>query len=417
MKGKLMRIMDFVLLVCFIILVFPPVEWIGEPTVLYLICVALWMVSSMVYFPGFYLHIKLHRLFALVFYLATSLVPYMLGATTVAHRYMATPIIPLGFFIYEYYKESGRLESLQRIIEVALCFAILTGIITYYNLLDNSWVSRTIKSSGEYSESLGKRGIGGYSYIYFLVTASVILLHGTIHSRRLGARIIYASLFVLSVFIALKANYLTALAIELISMTVYFLAVNLKKGKRKALKVIVAFSVIWLVIVFSDKILELLGGVLPARVGRVLNNSLHTNVVQSICNEFIQDRLPTLMSSIEAFIESPIFGLIASNADLSGDFLTGFGQHSYVLDTFALYGFLLGMLNIYVLLLAFRKTKCTRENLPLMWSAFIAMVIMAIANNMTDSIALSFGILFPCIVEEVNVKSASMDCALAGSVK
>lgn len=398
-------IMDLALMIYFIELVFPQATVIGNSTLIKLACFALWMMLSIGNRSSFYTHIKSYRLAALVFYVATAFLPYIFGASTIAHRYMSTPLIPLGFLVYEYYKETNRLESLRKMIMAALCFAIVTGLVTYTNLIIKPWISRSIKSSGEHSEGLASLGIGGYSYIYFLITASVVLLYGAMKSKAIWEKMIYGSLFVISILIALKANYMTALMSAMISITIYFIASNLISGRRSILRVVLVLVLVWGVLIFSDEILGMLESVLPKRVSMVFYDSQHANVLQSIWNEFLNDRWPTLVSSINAFKDNPIFGMITSGADLTGDSLFGFGQHSYVLDTFALYGVVLGVLSIYVLLLPFKVCKCDKA---LKWAVFSATAIVSVTNNLTDSIALAFGIIYPYVAENIGIANGGM---------
>ena len=110
-----------------------------------------------------------------------------------------------------------------------------------------------------------------------------------------------------------------------------------------------------------------------------------------------------MLTSLENFIKHPFFGVISSDeitTNQSG-FLEGFGQHSYILDTFTLYGFVIGIINIIIILKPFKDQYGNRVKYgrPLNNAMLVCVIGIYLFNNATISTALAFGIFFPLLRE------------------
>ena len=105
------------------------------------------------------------------------------------------------------------------------------------------------------------------------------------------------------------------------------------------------------------------------------------------------------MNSIEALFAHPFFGLIGSSAlGTSGEYLTGFGQHSYIFDTFALYGIVIGIINFFAILKPFKKDgRFLKHNASLSIAMAIFTVSIYLFNNATASIGIVICIIYPWV--------------------
>ena len=150
-----------------------------------------------------------------------------------------------------------------------------------------------------------------------------------------------------------------------------------------------------------DAILRSIASFLPERISRVLITD-DAGAIESIVDEFFADRFPTIKESIDAFFAHPLLGLIGSGGiGFSENYLTGFGQHSYVFDTFALYGFVIGIINIFAILKPFKRNgRWVKTNLALTIAMSIFTMLIYIVNNATASIALAICIIYPFIRDE-----------------
>jgi len=118
-----------------------------------------------------------------------------------------------------------------------------------------------------------------------------------------------------------------------------------------------------------------------------------------VCSEA---RLNVYQESISIFINNPIFGIIfyplAVNA--SGE-LIAFGQHSQILDTLALFGILIGLLQLYIYVkpLKDRITVGLKKYDIFAITIMISFLIVSVFNNVTPSIGFAVLFIYPTISE------------------
>lgn len=395
-------IMDVLLLILFLELVFPPITQFANSSVVMLGCTFLWIAFSFLTDRKFYLNSNIHRFYLFFLYALMIILPYLFGYPVIGNRYSSMAIVIFGNVIYEFYKEHGRIENLKRVVFVVALFALITLGITYINLLINPYISRSIKSDGEYSASLAARGIGGYQFIYFVSAAAIPAFFVVLKAKKKIYRIISLALYILSVLLIVKSNYLTALLLT-IGCSVILLIAHLWSGKKAIHKFLLCiFGIVCIVCLINiDAILRSIAGFLPERISRVLITD-DAGAIESIVDEFFADRFPTIKESIDAFFAHPLFGLIGSGGiGSSENYLTGFGQHSYVFDTFALYGFVIGIINIFAILKPFKSNgHWIKTNLALTIAMSIFTVLIYLVNNATASIALAICIIYPLIRDE-----------------
>lgn len=399
-KRKIPILLDAVLLVLFTSLVFPPITVFINATVINLLCLILWFLLSFLVNSEFYLKANYHRFYLFIFFILTVLLPYVFGNGVIGNRYLSTALVPFGVIIYEFYKENSIYQRLKNILLATAVFAIVTGIITYVNLLIDPYVSRSIKNgSDEYSAGLAARGIGGYHFIYFVAIVSIPILYVFIKSRKILTKVVSILLYVFCLLIVIKANYLTAFII-IISCSIILIAINFSRGKPPFSQIaLFSFLIIGFICVINiDLILKSMGNILPPRIAKVILND-DINVFQSIRDEFVSGRLPTIVNSLSTAFKRPVLGLISSQITTShAGYLEGFGQHSYVFDTFALYGIILGIVNFYVILRPFKcNGKFVRNSMPLSITMAICVITLYCVNNATNSIGLVSGVVFPLV--------------------
>lgn len=119
-------------------------------------------------------------------------------------------------------------------------------------------------------------------------------------------------------------------------------------------------------------------------------------------------RFDTFEKSINVFLKNPLFGIIVNPLDtnIQGEVI-GFGQHSQILDTFALFGAVIGFLQIYVyfspLLQRIKIGRHFYNNMTL--TTVIILIVVSTFNNVTPSIGLAAFFIFPTINEYLNQKN------------
>jgi hypothetical protein len=295
---------------------------------------------------------------------------------------------------------------MKNILTIVGILSAITLLITYKALLENPYISRSIKSSGEYSTSLARQGIGGYTFIYFMTIISVLILYYFIEAEKPWKKMGAAVCYVISVLFTIKSNYMTAFLIVIIgACLLVFLKLSLK-GRKGIIAGVLVVLFIALLGFNLDKILSMIGPILPKRISSVLLVDDGISVTESIINEFLGDRWPTMLRSIEAFKEHPILGLLGSGQlQVSNGSLYGFGQHSYILDTFALYGIVGGTLNLLALAAPFINRYRIKRDISLDITMFVVMLLLYLVNNASESIALAVTIIYPFIRDITVIKN------------
>lgn len=392
-------ILDFFLLVIFLELVFPPITVFVNSYVVTLACIIFWFIFSFFIDRKFYLDSNIHRFYLFILILFMIAVPYLFGKAVIGNRYSSMILVVCGNIIYEFYKEHGRLENLKRIILFSCFFALITLIITYFNLLINPYVSRSIKSEGDYSKSLAAQGIGGYHFIYFVAAASIPILFLALRVELFRYKLIYIITYILMLLLVVRSNYLTAFLLMIIcSIILFIFYFGHQRGFVYKISLCVFGIILMIGAINLDEILLAIADILPERISRILISD-DMNTFDSIFREFTLDRFPTIMNSIEALFAHPFFGLIGSSAlGTSGEYLTGFGQHSYIFDTFALYGIVIGIINFFAILKPFKKDgRFLKHNASLSIAMAIFTVSIYLFNNATASIGIVICIIYPWV--------------------
>ena len=265
----------------------------------------------------------------LMFFLGYSvIIPYALGNTIIANRYLGILIFLTAPCIYMYYEQSGQLNRLKQISRVVCIAAMITLVTTSVELLTNPYIARSIKTSGEITTSLKISGIGGYEFVYFCMLVGVALFHCFWQEKKpeylVGTIVLFGFL--------LLSNYMTA-----VFLLAFGCMICLLSGKDVKQRIMAIF-IIFLLIFFSHLILDNIGGMIErfsptGRIARFINSS-NDGVLGSMTSEFVYDRLPTIQASLDTISKHFELGVIFSdNAQVSM-----LGQHSFVLDSLAVFG-------------------------------------------------------------------------------
>lgn len=390
--------MGAVLTLYFAELVFPPITVFANSGRICIICFFLWFILSILQDRSFYRYVTPKTLIPLVFYFATAFLPNLFGSSVIGNRYMGLALVPLGYLIYSFYETHGHRKILETILKIVLLLSTVTLLLTISALIVNPYVSRSIKSSGEVSRSLAEKGIGGYSFIYFIAIVTIALIHIAIVEKRKWKKASFTVLSLLCVYLILKSSYMTALLVLLAELLVY-LFIKAKRESRHNGLILLAFILgigiaVYLVIAFEDKIMSMF----PPRIVQIFATG-NSNALASIWAEFMVDRFPEIQESIEPFMKYPIAGIVGQGTlSYESGFLIGFGQHSYIFDTFALYGLFIGICAVYSCTVPFHASeRHAGDYRELTWAVFAGAFIIYLLNNATESIGLAVGIIYPFI--------------------
>lgn len=395
-------VLNLLLFVYFLELVFPPITTIGNSTLICALCLAFWLIISFMSNPDFYLESNIHTSYLLIFLVATIIVPYAFGIGTIGNRYLSLALLPVGPVIFKYYKHHQKLRELKLIILGLIPFAGTTFFVTLIRLIEDPYISRSIKSWGEYSAGLAREGIGGYSFIYFTVGISVLLLYIFLKTNNKLIKTLSIIGFALGLFFLLKSNYVTALFVALLASAVLIIMHYADNDTGNMPALILSVIGVFLIIANLNVIIDTFSEYIPARIAEVLVAGDDKSIFQSVTDEFLSDRWPVMLTSVEGFLKNPVLGWVgAQNISVANSFTSGFGQHSHILDTFSLLGIIFGIVNIFVILRPFKDDNGVwiQHNKPLNISMLICIIGIYLFNNATSAVALVFTIIFPLVRE------------------
>ena len=116
----------------------------------------------------------------------------------------------------------------------------------------------------------------------------------------------------------------------------------------------------------------------------------------------VDARSETYLDSLKLVYEHPLFGIVLSPLHRVGTGVTGFGQHSQIIDTFALFGLPVGLLQLYLLyspLVKFINFRDRTSSISLV--IFLVMLILSTFNNLTPSIGFAVYFLYPVLHDEI----------------
>jgi hypothetical protein len=365
--------------------------------------VLLWIFSTIIVKPSFFMNLNIHSFLIFVFIFYTVITPYLFGNGTIGNRYLDYGVTLIFYLIYLYNEKFGFINSSKAIIRWSLPFLVYTCVVTLTRLFSNPYLARSIKSDGAYTNMLRIQGIGGYELIYFLVFICIILFFQIINRKELGLKNNLILLFLIVLLIlfcmtVIYSNYLTALLMLLVSFTV----ILYDKTKNLLFRIyIVSTSVILLI--FSKSLFELITDWLIIFLGEGATVNKLITLQSDIGGNtgggsILLERTTRLEQSWDAFAQSPIFGIITDSIYSNGGFLVGFGQHSQIVDTFALFGLVIGLINIYIILHPFllrmkRKNVLSGLNVAIL----ISVIILYSMNNVTNSIGFAIFFIYPVL--------------------
>jgi len=382
--------------------IFPQMRIIPGYTVLMVLAMFLWVVFAAFAHPKFFTQLNIHKFFIFFFILYSVIVPYLFGNSTIGNRYLEQSMILIFYLIYKYNDTYGFNNSSKAIVKWSLPFVVFTSVVTLKGLINMPYLARSIKSSGEETMLLRSQGIGGYELIYFLVFINIILFFIIFNRKKFKLnfrnKIIVCILFILFNITVLYSNYFTALLMTIISFIIIMITKN-----RGVLGKIFLGVIGFLFLIFSKNIFVYITNLLIAMLGngRTVERliDLQLNIMNYGGGESIfLERMPTIKLSWDAFLHNPILGMVTKPITNDGSFLIGFGQHSYFIDTLALYGVFIGLINIFIILfpffIAFKKNKTLYS---LNKAMMISTVILLFMNNATTSIGFVVYFVYPVI--------------------
>jgi hypothetical protein len=326
-----------------------------------------------------------------------------MGNSSIGNRYLDTGIMFVLYLVYRLSNKLGYIEKSKNVIIWITPFAVITSFMTLKGLLNSPYLSRSIKTQGEHTMQLRSQGIGGYEFIYFLVFVCILLFYILLNHKEVELnkkqRLLLFSILILFLLTILYSNYLTALLMIAVSFSII-----LVMRIRNAIWKLLFLPIIFLMAVYSKSIFLVITDFVIQIVGSGATVEKLLILQQSIIGYNMQysvfvPRVSTLESSFEAFLSNPLTGIIIESPWTKQGTAMGFGQHSYFIDTFALFGIIIGVINLILVLQPFIKRMKFKKLIGLNFGFLVSVLILFVMNNVTVSIGYVVFFVYPVIYD------------------
>ena len=350
-----------------------------------------------------YNRLRKMNIFCLLYCLYLPVISYLAGKATIGNRYMGLIFLPLGGILFDIYYKNGILSVLKKMVLFLMPVVLYVYVQTWRALGKNSYAVRAIKTYDEYSVTMRKMGVGGYEFIYFLAILAIVIWGCVLLKKGLEKKCLYLVAFFICVLLILRSNYLTALIIVVMAVTISVILLLIQKNKIWGG---ILFFVVGICMILHKAIINTLVDFLTKYVittgknyDRLLN--LRENGLASFIDILESEgRAELYGESVESIRNNTFLGLVF---DENGS-IEKISQHSFLLDTFALFGVIIGIAICVIILSNFRKKFFEKEAVVITIPMLIGTAIVLVGNNLTASIAIAITIIYPCVVHDLERK-------------
>jgi len=326
-----------------------------------------------------------------------------MGNDVIGNRYFILAQIPLFYLAYQKNKLYNKQKTNYLIILCVMPFIIITSFITLNAYALDPFISRKIKKT-ELGFEFMSSGIGGYEFVYFLVICATILLYVVFNKElQFTKRQKTFGLFLLLLISTniIMSNYSIALYLLLLSFIVRVFIKSINKKSTLVFAIFAFFLLFISIQIFAATVLNWLIDLSGDSLYASRFIEIKQYIISNQMGDLLQDRFYYWRESVDVFLEYPIGGAVQSQLFYTNNRLFGFGQHSQILDTFALFGTGIGLLQFYVLLQPIYLRIKTKNNFysGLSLMLFIQTIILLTLNNATPSIGFALFFIFPTVYD------------------
>lgn len=382
--------------------IFPPIRSFSLFNQLWSVLLLGWFITITIAYPKFWFNSTVHRLAIYMYIVYAIVVANITGNGVMGNRYFELFQIPMFFMSYYTYTKMGRIIACRRVVIGLIPFLIFTCIATIKASIKNPMAARDSASSMEVLANM-RAGVGGYELIYFLVVAFAICLYLYFFISSFKYKIGLGLLLLLFFVTIVASNFMTALLLTTISVVV-----KVTLSKVTINRVISITLAVLFLFIYSDFILVAIIDMALGIMGESLNAArlleLKILLVENEQGSSMQARSNAYNKSFELIFKHPFFGILTKPLLRVGDGVAGFGQHSQILDTFALFGIPLGLLQVYI----YFKPLVERLRLKSRQiSSFTVLIIILTGviftmNVATPSIGFAIFFIFPVVYDYLN---------------
>ncbi|MCM1139491.1 MAG: hypothetical protein NC453_13050 [Muribaculum sp.] len=294
-------------------------------------------------------------------------------------------LVGVGFAIWN--KRYGNAtKQLEFIILFALILYCIWNTTTIMALIKLPSVMRRLTGSGGgVDSSYFLRGVGNFGYLYSVIVMLPIGIYQLIESKRKLTKLV-ALYFVVSAYImTYMSQFFTALILSVLTIPMMAIAKRYQKGMNP---IVIIFLIACLFFLFAN-----LETILDFCIDIVDTRSLHMKLLSmketliygnSFEDSEFGERYERYTRDLNIIITSPLWGALTFYA---------VGKHSCILDFFAQYGIIMGIL--YVRLLFKPCTDWTKHRMPMAYTVLWLSIILAFMNPFPLAAAAPLCIVLP----------------------
>jgi hypothetical protein len=361
--------------------------------ILAIIAVVLWVTAELADSKSVLRKPNLHILMLYIYLLYTTFINIVFtGYQSLIENIQ---LYIMFFFILVYISYSRKsIETLKPVIYLQIVLITLWLITTSIGLIEHPRAARALIRSSSIAVEYSNSGIGGFGFINAVIVYGTMMLALFLHHVKtikiINIKVLFfLSSFLLSFFVVLKSNYSISL---LLFIAVNSLLLFLLMNKIIKIMVIIFFSIILLFMQsYVSEIMDLLLELSSGTNYHLKLNDLISSVNSTEVTGTAFDRIDRYIRSIVIFFENPVFGILVRDS---------IGKHSLILDTFAQFGFIIGVLLIYILLkIPYSIYRISKKQQPLSAAILFAVIALLSLNNIAMSYGFMFYILYLYIIK------------------
>ncbi len=399
-------LLDFVLVLLIALIFVPQFKFLSAYNYLCLFVSVLWCVLAFSQNPRFFLGNSKYFFVSVLFFVLVIAFSFIVENKLLINRYSSFIMVPLFYWIYEYNAKYRGIKNSIKILFFSLIFILYTSVQTILKLMLNPYAARSIKTSTEGTEDLFLEGVSGYGLIYAVVILLIVLIPMILDWKKLGISFL-GKIFILVLglsflYLIILSNYFTALIVTLMAI----LTIIVLYRNKKMLFILAPFTLLY--IMFQKDINV---RVLDTISSFVQTDGLTYRRIQEIKAELIfgsrtesvDSRSDVVNQSIDLLSEYPILGYAT---ELGNNFdLNRVGQHSYIFDTYALFGLFLGTYSFWIMWLPFRYRITPKNGYKLRvfsWTVGFTFMILITMNNLTATMGFAAFFVFPTVFDYIN---------------
>ncbi len=378
--------------------------WVSSPFLAYgstyrllaFASIFVWILVELFRKNNIFIKPPLYLILTLFFIFYTTLISYNVDGISAINRNIQFYMMLFFIFIYAAY-ERRSLYLLKPIVYINIILFTLWAVTTYKGLLIDPHASRYVIKSNAYARQLMQQGVGGFAFIYSLLIYNIsvlaLLRYKYLKYKKFS---IFTYFLIFSVGISslviLKAGYSIAVILWVLSMVFFFFY-----SQNPIKNIFLLFFIIILYFFLQSYLLDML---------KLLYNSIDQGAYRLKLGDIIAsmeigkvtgttaDRVERYMRSLMIFMEHPIMGIWR---------IAPIGKHSLVLDTFAQYGFFMGIILIYILLKIPLDLYIRIKKAKALSVTILALAILLISLN---NVAMLYGFIlylfYPYIIKELS---------------